>query len=123
MPSAFDNPAQLRDMFAPPPNPSAEPRCNFPLAFYEEFLREIKRLNIQVITYRDLFERSDDWNYRANFPGEYKQWQESHGARPTGSIIRRMFSAMMRRPKSDPRSTYLLIQHDVDGLPFFTKRM
>lgn len=101
MPSVFDNPTQLREMLAPPAEVSDEPPCNFPLEFYEQFLREIKRLNIQVITFRDLFEGSDDWDYRSNFPRERAQWKKTR----------------------DPRLIYLVIQHDVDGRPHFTQRM
>ena len=101
MPCAFDNPDRLRELFAPPLDPSAEPTSNFPLAYYEHFLREIRRLNIQVITFRDLFEGSDDWNYRWNYRRERRRWKKAR----------------------DRRAVYLVIQHDVDDRPFFTQRM
>ena len=101
METVFDKPARLLELLAPPSDPSDEATCNFPLAFYEQFLREIKRLGIQVITYRDLFDGSDDWDYRSKYPHEFKRWSKS----------------------CDPRAMYLVLQHDVDVLPHFTQRM
>jgi hypothetical protein len=82
--------------------PSDEPTCNFPLAYYEQFLIEIKRLGVSIITYDDLLKGSDDWQYQSFYPQEYKSWKirNKHSDRP-----------------------FLLIQHDVDNHPSFTKRM
>lgn len=98
----FTDPAALRALLASPADPASEPASNFPLGYYEHFLQEIRRLDIEVITFRDLFADSDDWDYRANYPREFKHWHKH---------IR------------DPKRIYLLIQHDVDNHPSFTKRM
>src|SRR5262245_92554 len=55
-PSLFEDPAALAALYAPPAQPEREPPSNFPLPWYQLFLQEIRRLGIQVITYRDLFE-------------------------------------------------------------------
>ena len=100
--SVFDDADALRRLYAPPPEPSNEPLANFPLSHFEEFLQEIRRLEIEVITFADLFELSDDWDYRANYPTEFALW---------------------RKNVRDPKKRYLLIQHDVDNHPSFTRRM
>lgn len=94
-------PKELKKIFRAPKNIRNEPVSNFPLSYYEYFLKEIKRLGIKVITYKDLFHDSDDWNYRDFYPVELANWNS-------------------RRNKND---TYLVIQHDIDNHPFFTKRM
>lgn len=73
----------------------------FPLSWYREFLREIRRRDIEILTYRDLFADSDDWDYESHYLAEYEAWLE----------------------RRDPKRIYLLIQHDVDLLPEFTRRM
>ena len=93
---------RLEGMFAPPANPEAEPIANFPLPWYEEFLQRLVDLEIEVITYRDLFDHSDDRNYRSNYKREFINW---------------------RKRVRDRKKRYLLIQHDVDNQPFFTKRI
>ncbi len=98
----FDHTDRLKEIFAPPINPGNEPVANFPLGWYEEFLQRIIELEIQVITYKDLFADSDDWDYRSNYKREFAAW---------------------RKTVSDPNKRYLLIQHDVDNHPLFTKRM
>jgi hypothetical protein len=89
-------------MLAPPADRTAEPEVIFPLPWYEEFLQEIGRRGIEVLTYGDLFETSDDWDYRSNYKAEFRHWHKK---------VR------------DPKKTYLLIQHDVDDRTFFTERM
>jgi hypothetical protein len=98
----FQNHDQLKKLYLEPADAPSEPIANFPLAYYEIFLQEIKRLDIVVITYQDLFRNSDDHNYESFYPDEHKNWMK-----------------FMR----DPKKTYLLIQHDIDNHPFFTKRM
>lgn len=85
----------------PPANPEAEPIANFPLGWYEEFLRELRRLGVVTLTFRDLFRDSDDWDYRSHYRREFKAWQAAR----------------------DPDAIHLVIQHDVDNHPDFTKRM
>jgi len=102
MSSIFDQPEQLQALFAPPEDPGAEPTANFPLGFYADFLAEINRLGIVVLTYDDLYADSDDWDYQSNYTAEFEHWQQH---------------------RRDPAKTYLLIQHDVDNHPHFTKRM
>jgi hypothetical protein len=97
----FDDAAALRKLCEPPRDPSDEPEVAFPFGWYKQFLDEIMRLGVEVVTYRDLFRTSGDRDYRSNFPAEYQQW-----------------------PKTRDRGVrYLLIQHDVDNHPDFTKRM
>ena len=98
----FQDGTRLKAIYAPGSNPSTEPICNFPLRWYEEFLTQIVRHNIQVITYRDLFAQSDDWDYSSGYSSEFQAWKEH---------------------RRDPHQRYLLIQHDVDDVPEFTKRM
>jgi glycosyltransferase involved in cell wall biosynthesis len=100
--SIFDDPAALRKLCAMPADPSTEPGANFPLGYYEAFLDEIHRLEIEVVTFADLFANSDDWDYRSNYAAEFKHWHKH---------VRH------------PRKRYLLIQHDVDNHPHFTQRM
>ena len=92
----------LKALWDRPSDTGCEPTANFPLGYYKFFLEEINRLHIQVITYYDIFNGCDDWNHKSFFPQEYKYWKAC---------------------KSDPEKVYLLIQHDVDNHPFFTKRM
>lgn len=79
-----------------------EPTSTFPLKYYEFFLQEIKRLDIETVTYQDLFKNSSDWSYTSNYIKEYENWKQN---------------------RCNPNKTYLLIQHDIDNHPFFTKRM
>lgn len=99
---AFDHPERLRAMYHPPADPLLEPTANFPLGFYEDFLREINRLGIVVLTYDDFFHESDDCDYESNYAREYKSWLKN---------------------ARDPKKIYLVIQHDVDNHPHFTQRM
>jgi hypothetical protein len=100
--SIFTDHAYLKQLWSEPTDASHEPVANFPLGYYERFLQEIKKLGIKVITYRDIFEHSNDWHYKVGYLKEFLRWKASM----LGS-----------------NDTYLLIQHDVDNHPFFTKRM
>src|SRR5262245_21304416 len=97
----FSDPRLLKSLYRCPPDPSAERFCCFPLLWYEEFLKQLREREIQVITWADLFRDSDDWDHVGGFRREFEQW----------------------RRRRDPRKTYLLIQHDVDNVPDFTRRM
>ena len=99
--TTFDDEAALRALAAAPPDPAMEPLGNFPLPWYEAFLKRIVELGINVVTYRDLFAGLDDHDHENSFPKEQKHWNST-------------------RPKDRPT---LIIQHDVDNHPFFTKRM
>ncbi|MDA8660026.1 hypothetical protein N9M01_07380 [Luminiphilus sp.] len=92
---------ELKRLYEPPADPDREPAANFPLQYYEYFLQEIIRLGIKVVTFKDLFNDSDDWDYHGSYGTEYKQWNK----------------------KISKNDTYLVIQHDVDNHPFFTDRM
>jgi hypothetical protein len=98
----FNKPEELKKLWARPEDVTTEPISNFPLTYYEHFLQEIKRLGIHIITYQDIFKHNNDWNYKFYFPKEYIKWK-------------------YKNYNSD--AIYLLIQHDVDNHPFFTKRM
>ena len=98
----FKKPEKLKELYTKPDDIHSEPIANFPLPYYEYFLQEINRLNVKIITYRDIFEESNDRNYKKHYAKEYLSWTKQH---------------------SDSQNTYLLIQHDVDNHPFFTKRM
>lgn len=74
----------------------------FPLGWYAEFLDEILRRGIQVVTFRDLFAGLDDYDHERRFPQEMAAWK--------------------RRTRFWHKPT-LLIQHDVDYVPEFTHRM
>ena len=74
---------------------------NFPLGFYREFLEEIDRQDIEIVTYKDLFQDSDDWDYKSFYPREFKQWKK----------------------KRNKKKRYLLIQHDVDLHPHLTEEV
>ena len=80
---------------------ATEPESMFPLAFYEYFLREVKSRGIVTLTYDELFVDSTDFNHESGFRDEFEKWTK----------------------QSDPRRTYLLIQHDIDNYPYFTQRM
>jgi hypothetical protein len=80
---------------------SSEPESNFPLGFYEYFLSEIRRREIVTLTYDTLFAHSSDFDYENRYPQEFKNWTT----------------------RRDPNATYLLIQHDIDNHPEFTRRM
>ncbi len=98
----FQDASRLRAIFESSIDPSTEPIANFPLPWYEEFLQRLIGDNIQTITYQDLFAESDDREYMSNYSREFRAWNEE---------VR------------DPQQRYLLIQHDVDDVPEFTKRM
>lgn len=78
-----------------------EPECDFPLAYYEEFLQQIQRRGIQTLTYADLFEDVDDYDAENGFPLERQHWDRTR----------------------DKNTIYLLIQHDIDNYPSFTERI
>lgn len=101
VPAPFDD-AALRKIAQPPNDPSTEYGCVFPLGWYESLLQEIQQRGIVALTYSDLFAHSDDRDWENCYEREFKHWHEH---------IR------------DPQATYLLIQHDVDFVPDFTKRM
>ncbi len=75
-----------------------EPKNNFPIGFYREFLEEIKKLKIEVITYDDIFSKCDDYDHESFFVKEFKLWKK----------------------RRNPKTKYLLIQHDVDNCPHLT---
>jgi hypothetical protein len=99
---SFDDRQDLKRLYARAAGPIREAAANFPLPWYECFLQEIRRLRIGVLTYRDLFGESDDWDYRSGYRREFNHW---------------------RRTVRDLQGRYLLIQHDVDNRPSFTQRM
>lgn len=78
-----------------------EPLGDFPLGWYDEFLQEIRRRGIDVVTFRDLFAGSDDWNYTDHYSSEFAAWSANR----------------------DPDGIQLILQHDVDNHPSFTERM
>lgn len=84
-----------------PQNPSSEPESNFPLAYFEYFLSEVRRRGIITLTYGELFAESTDFDHENFFPEEFSAWEA----------------------KKDPSATYLLIQHDIDNHPEFTRRI
>jgi len=98
----FGDPDHLRKLFSKPSDVDSVAVSNFPLGYYQLFLQEIKKLGVEVLSYKDLFEGSCDWDYESCYRREYENWKES---------------------KRDPEKICLLIQHDVDNYPFFTKRM
>jgi hypothetical protein len=91
----------LRRICRPPDHPPGEYAAIFPIQWYEEFLQLLRQKNIQTITYRELFQQCDDWDYQSGYAHEYLAW----------------------RKKRDRQTTYLLIQHDVDYVPSFARRM
>ncbi|HIA71812.1 MAG TPA: hypothetical protein EYO01_03805 [Phycisphaerales bacterium] len=78
-----------------------EPENNFPIGFYREFLEKIDKLEIEVITYDDLFQECDDRDHESYFEEEFLTWKENR----------------------DPDKRYLLIQHDVDNSPRLTEEV
>lgn len=74
---------------------------NFPIGFYREFLEEVVRQDIQIITYKDLFQNCSDRDYMSFYPEEFKQWKK----------------------KRDKNKRFLLIQHDVDLNPHLTEEV
>ena len=100
--SMFTDREVLKRIFDPPADPLAEYEAVFPLGWYETFLQTLRDLDVQIITYDDLFDNSDDWDFKSCYQREFDHWHEA---------VR------------DPSRTYLLIQHDVDFVPTFTKRM
>ena len=99
--SIFADAALLQRVCAPPADVKSEFASVFPLGWYREFLEALRQRDVQMITYRDLFEDSDDWDYKGGYRSEYAHWRKAR----------------------DPQKIYLLIQHDVDYVPNFTKRM
>lgn len=110
--SQLADPEVLAGIYAPPENPSKEPRCCFPLLWYKRFLEEIRQRNIEILTYDDLLADSNDRDYKNCYRREFQRW---HRRIHPGRILRRI------KRKED--RAFLLIQHDVDSLPLFTKRM
>lgn len=98
----FENEQNLAEIYAPPGSASDEPIANFPLQWYEQFLQLIVDLDIQTITYKDLFQDIDDWGHEAGYEKEFENWSRKTRKR---------------------KKTYLLLQHDIDNNPFFTKRI
>jgi hypothetical protein len=74
---------------------------NFPIGFYREFLEQIELLGIETITYKDIFQHSDDWDYKSFYPNEFKFWKKNR----------------------NKNKRYLLIQHDVDLHPHLTEEV
>lgn len=102
MGSAFTNSTILKSIFDPPASAADEYESVFPLKWYETFLEKLRDRNIQVVTYADLFEHCNDWDYESCYQLEFSNWHKK---------VR------------NPSYTYLLLQHDVDFVPAFTKRM
>ena len=99
----FDD-AALAQLAAPPDadKAAAEYGCVFPIKWYKSILDLIVERGIVTITYDDLFNESDDRDHESCYEREFRHWHER---------VR------------DPQKTYLLIQHDVDFAPQFTRRM
>lgn len=110
--SQIADPEDLAGIYAPPENPSKEPRCCFPLLWYKRFLEEIRKRKIDILTYDDLLADSSDRDYRNCYPREFQTWYR-----------RTLPSRILRRIKRKEGRAFLLIHHDVDSLPMFTKRM
>ncbi len=110
--SQIAHPEVLAGIYAPPENPSKEPRCCFPLPWYKRFLEEIRKRKIDILTYDDLLADSNDRDYKNCYRREFQRW---HRRIHPGRILRRI------KRKED--RAFLLIHHDVDSLPLFTKRM
>ncbi len=100
-PISFDS-QSLRQIIDPPFDPSSEYEAVFPLAWYTAFLETLLARRVQIITYRDLFAHSDDWDFQSCYRREFENWH---------------------RHIRDPERIYLLIQHDVDLVPSFTRRI
>lgn len=100
--SYFSDQRRLRALYEPPADPSAERFSCFPLPWYEEFLRQLRERDVELLTWSDLFRDSDDWDHQGGFKREFEHWH---------------------RRLRNPRKAYLLIQHDVDNVPDFTKRL
>ena len=105
-------PEALARIYAPPANPQKEPRCCFPLPWYKRFLEEIRKRKIEILTYDDLLADCNDQDYKNCYSREFKKWHRRYNP---GFILRRF------KRKED--RAFLLIQHDVDSLPLYTKRM
>ena len=73
----------------------------FPLGFFTDFLGFLCENQdiIEILTYNDL-DWGDDFNYEASYPTEWRTW-----------------NTQLKERDRDPNKIYLLIQHDVDGLP------
>ncbi len=98
--SVFDDPRALRALVAP--GADREYGSVFPLGYYEEFLALLRERSVRTLTYRDLFEGCDDRDHAAGYPREHEHWA---------------------RHRRDPGCIDLVIQHDVDFAPAFTRRM
>lgn len=121
--SQIADPEVLAGIYAPPENPSKEPRCCFPLLWYKRFLEEIRKRKIEILTYDDLLADSNDRDYRNCYPREFREWH-LHNHRQRGRIERVLTRSRIDRPlRRRGNRVFLLIQHDVDSLPIFTKRM
>ena len=98
----FDDYQKLRQIYSKPVDVTHEPLANFPLGYYEEFLKRLREMDVEIITYKDLFARCNDWDYKRFYIDEYEAWNKRY-----------------RKSKK----IYLLIQHDIDNYPEFTRRM
>ena len=98
----FKNLEALKKLYKRPLDIKDEPLSNFPIGYYEKFLQQIKEMGIDIITYKDIFKVSKDRDHKSFYDREYRDW---------------------KRKYCDPTKIYLLIQHDIDNLPNFTKRM
>lgn len=92
----------LRALWQRPAQVPAEYASAFPLSLYERFLQRLSEAGVVVLTYRDLFAESDDWDHASFYQREFQDWH---------------------RHRRNPAKRYVLIQHDVDFVPAFTKRM
>lgn len=73
----------------------------FPLGWYRDVLETLRRRDVDVVTYRDLFADSDDFDFESCYEREFRRWHE----------------------RRDPNRITLVIQHDVDFVPPFTDRV
>lgn len=73
----------------------------FPLAAYGAWLDRLQELNVRFITFGDLLDKSRDFDHEHGYPDEWARW----------------------RKRRDTNRIEVLIQHDVDFVPDFTRRM
>lgn len=105
-------PKGLEGLYTPPENALKEPKSCFPLQWYRRFLEEIRKRKIEILTYDDLLADCKDRDYKNGYSREFRSW-----------YLRTLADRFMRRIKRKEDRAFLLIQHDVDSLPLYTKRM
>lgn len=79
----------------------------FPISYYEGFLDFLykNRSIIEIITYDDL-DWGEDFDYRNNYPLEWKRWKDN-----------------LKNGVLDKNKIYVLLQHDVDANPERTDKI